>query len=1113
MTFRFLLALSLAVAVTLSGCAVPTLTTMRSNIATSNEYRYEVIQEKVEESHDSTFLAATFSGGGMRAATLAYGALRALRATKVRSAGTMRQDRSVSLIDEFDFVSSVSGGSVTAAYWALHGPDKLDNLEPEFFGQDVEGQLVNRALNPWTLMRLLLPDYSRIDVLRHRFEDLLGDTTYGELLERTETYRDRPYLVINATNMTTGTLFPFAQLHFDLICSDLSVFKIADAVAASAAYPVWFNSLNLKNHRRAEISCLGEGLSKELAKQESKKRKQVDKLAMELNEAHERVEKQQEKLRMAEMEVETKKIAKAKAEALEQVKKLQVVKATTEVKKLAKQHRNAITAVTLFENHLKTAKREHDKSTRERDAEQERKLNRKDKHRNDLQGEQDKIKKLQQELQEARANAREKGTRFADWLGTLMRLDHNLPPQSEDMTRDNEQLDAQRDNRSEAQDVEDTSNSKEEIDGGGSDGRRSHYEDALRKLTKWWKALEETGLRLGEFVFRGESKPSGEEASNQSTATPDEACPVINLTAEKNVLAGQSEEQAPEEEGLALLEPTQTTEVDASERLDEEVCDAQSRAALSMEYAREQMAAVKEKLSRLQVRFGELEQSGVPESADLAGYEELKAELREINDQAAKIDEQWESLENEIFQALPQDVREPTDWETVLKLLAQKTQKTQELHDAVVSELDLESRLEELHWEHAHAVLKNAQGRMAEEEVAVRNGIEVLEAAYAKDQAKADAMLAELQRKVDAARGEVDRLAEELRIARQNRDKLKTELDEHRDEVAERERELTMAKALVETDTTNLSNAERARDDIGDKLEIVRREEEEVARRLKRLRALERERESASDSYKAQLAHYKTEDAKHVHVIDGGAADNLGFTPLLELLDSWFSKDDGSTQTMTPDAENKVSYVGVVAVDARSAPVRDYETFAVSPGVIDTLVATISTAIDSKSSLLARDLGNVTRRLQDDGAVVRRHIVNVGFSDITDFHIHKGSPGIAHVHAVKEISEHADESLHDDTGHSRYVEGKLGRIDLEQCKREFQLIPTTWHLSKTRTEALIAMGEVLVRDSRAYKSLVGDFGGAIPPGSGTVADVCVSHLDKLISERQEVFGGLAGQDR
>src|SRR5688572_15438898 len=62
---------------------------------------------------DDTSVGLSFSGGGSRASAFAFGVLRELGRTQVTSNG-----ESTALIDQVDFVSSVSGGSVTAAYFA-----------------------------------------------------------------------------------------------------------------------------------------------------------------------------------------------------------------------------------------------------------------------------------------------------------------------------------------------------------------------------------------------------------------------------------------------------------------------------------------------------------------------------------------------------------------------------------------------------------------------------------------------------------------------------------------------------------------------------------------------------------------------------------------------------------------------------------------------------------------------------------------------------------------------------------------------------------------------------------------------------------------------------------
>jgi len=57
-----------------------------------------------------------------------------------------------------------------------------------------------------------------------------------------------PIIVINATDMTHGTRLGFTQDIFDYICSDLSRFPIARAVAASSAVPMVLSPIILRNY-------------------------------------------------------------------------------------------------------------------------------------------------------------------------------------------------------------------------------------------------------------------------------------------------------------------------------------------------------------------------------------------------------------------------------------------------------------------------------------------------------------------------------------------------------------------------------------------------------------------------------------------------------------------------------------------------------------------------------------------------------------------------------------------------------------------------------------------------------------------------------------------------
>src|SRR5437867_4444405 len=81
-------------------------------------YRFETLACGHGNS-DSVFICLTFSGGGTRAAALAYGVLEALHDTPLpgkRDDGNPRR-----LLDEVDVISAVSGGAFTALAYGLWG--------------------------------------------------------------------------------------------------------------------------------------------------------------------------------------------------------------------------------------------------------------------------------------------------------------------------------------------------------------------------------------------------------------------------------------------------------------------------------------------------------------------------------------------------------------------------------------------------------------------------------------------------------------------------------------------------------------------------------------------------------------------------------------------------------------------------------------------------------------------------------------------------------------------------------------------------------------------------------------------------------------------------------
>ncbi len=207
-------------------------------------YREPIFQmtteAKVQRGHlDQMWLELNMSGGGTRAAAFAYGVLEELAATEVMVEGQPRR-----LVDEIDTISGVSGGSFTASYYALNGDRIFEDYEARFLKRNVEGGLFFRFLWPWNWVRLLSPYFSRSDLAIDYYDQYIFDgATFADLEKG-----NGPILRVNATDLSTGNAFRFSQGQFDFLCSDLSSFPVARAVGASAAVPMLFPPVTLRNY-------------------------------------------------------------------------------------------------------------------------------------------------------------------------------------------------------------------------------------------------------------------------------------------------------------------------------------------------------------------------------------------------------------------------------------------------------------------------------------------------------------------------------------------------------------------------------------------------------------------------------------------------------------------------------------------------------------------------------------------------------------------------------------------------------------------------------------------------------------------------------------------------
>ena len=171
-------------------------------------------------------LALCLSGGGYRAMLFHVGALRCV------------EDNG--MLDQVDRVSSVSGGSITAAVLALNwessGPD-LDVVERDL--RSIAGTTLD-----WPSV---VTGPAMLRSPARRLADL-----YDKHLFHGRTLQDlpnHPRFVFNTTNMTTGNLMRWSKPY----AADYTVGRIiapttrlADVVAASSAFPPFLSPMRMK---------------------------------------------------------------------------------------------------------------------------------------------------------------------------------------------------------------------------------------------------------------------------------------------------------------------------------------------------------------------------------------------------------------------------------------------------------------------------------------------------------------------------------------------------------------------------------------------------------------------------------------------------------------------------------------------------------------------------------------------------------------------------------------------------------------------------------------------------------------------------------------------------
>lgn len=214
------------------------------------------------------------SGGGSRAAYFSARTMQALE----RLPGPQGQ---INALNEVDLISSVSGGSLAAAYYASSfdpgtSSDRRiwdDRTVTDLLSRNYIARWVGNWFWPVNIAKFWFTAFDRTDIMAQTFADNLFDSaTTGIDLRFRDLNPSRPNLVLNATVGSRsydendpegaklfGTVFTFTHEDFVAkLASDIGDYELARGVMASATFPAAFNYMTLRDMHEPP-TCPGTG--------------------------------------------------------------------------------------------------------------------------------------------------------------------------------------------------------------------------------------------------------------------------------------------------------------------------------------------------------------------------------------------------------------------------------------------------------------------------------------------------------------------------------------------------------------------------------------------------------------------------------------------------------------------------------------------------------------------------------------------------------------------------------------------------------------------------------------------------------------------------------------
>lgn len=258
------------------GCALTpyfayTNTSLAESKGTAPKASFEIAPRSTKKNSKVLVLLA-LSGGGSRAAYFSARTMLALQRVP------QQEGAPVNVLDEVDLISSVSGGSLAAAYYAStydlgDSPPSLGRRiwdEPtvkELMSQNYIGRWLGNWFWPVNIVKFWFTAFDRTDIMAQTFADNFFDSkATGIDLRMRDLNPARPNILLNATTGSRsydecnrerakrfGTIFTFTREDFAAkLNSDIADYEIARAVMASAAFPAAFNHMTLRDFNEPE---------------------------------------------------------------------------------------------------------------------------------------------------------------------------------------------------------------------------------------------------------------------------------------------------------------------------------------------------------------------------------------------------------------------------------------------------------------------------------------------------------------------------------------------------------------------------------------------------------------------------------------------------------------------------------------------------------------------------------------------------------------------------------------------------------------------------------------------------------------------------------------------